>query len=109
MINREEVTFSRNAEAIMIPSGERVLVPEGAQGTITQSLGGSYTVVVNGNMFRIEGKDADALGLLSRESNRALELLACARDALQRQLEPERRPFPVLAFDPEEVSGAVAG
>jgi probable FeS assembly SUF system protein SufT len=23
---------------------------------------GSYTVVVNGNMFRIEGKDADALG-----------------------------------------------
>ena len=36
---------------------------KGEQAHITQSLGGSYTVVVNGNMFRIEGKDADALGL----------------------------------------------
>jgi probable FeS assembly SUF system protein SufT len=29
---------------------------------VTQALGGSYTVVVNGNMFRIDGHDADALG-----------------------------------------------
>ncbi len=29
---------------------------------ITQSLGGSYTVLVNGNMVRIDGKDADAIG-----------------------------------------------
>jgi probable FeS assembly SUF system protein SufT len=33
------------------------------QAYLSQSLGGSYTVVVNGNMFRIEGKDADALCL----------------------------------------------
>ena len=39
---------------------ERLQKGELAQ--ITKSLGGSYTVVVNGNMFRIEGKDADALG-----------------------------------------------
>ncbi len=32
---------------------------------ITQSLGGCYTVVINGNMARIEGKDADAIGLVS--------------------------------------------
>jgi probable FeS assembly SUF system protein SufT len=36
---------------------------QGEQARITQTLGGSYTVIVNGNMFRIEGKDADALGL----------------------------------------------
>lgn len=36
---------------------------KGEQAYVTQSLGGSYTVIVNGNMFRIEGKDADALGM----------------------------------------------
>ena len=47
----------------MIPVGSKVTLQKGEQAYITQSLGGSYTVVVNGNMFRIEGKDADALGL----------------------------------------------
>jgi len=60
---REEVTFSRAAEAVMIPSGERVLVPEGAQATITQSLGGSYTLITDrGLMVRISGKDVEAIG-----------------------------------------------
>jgi probable FeS assembly SUF system protein SufT len=39
-----------------------VTLQKGEQAYITQSLGGSYTVIVNGNMFRIDGKDADALG-----------------------------------------------
>ncbi len=30
--------------------------------TLTQALGGTYTVVLNGNMARIDGADADALG-----------------------------------------------
>ncbi len=30
--------------------------------TLTQSLGGTYTVIANGNMARVEGEDADALG-----------------------------------------------
>lgn len=30
---------------------------------ITQQLGGSITVMVQGNLYRVEGKDADALGL----------------------------------------------
>ena len=47
----------------MIPVGERVTLQKGQEASITQTLGGSYTVIVNGNMFRIEGKDADALGL----------------------------------------------
>src|SRR2546423_6143633 len=63
MINREEVTFSRNAEAIMIPSGERVLVPQGAHGTITQSLGGAYTLITDrGLMIRVSGKEVEAIG-----------------------------------------------
>ena len=60
MYQREEVTFSRNTEAIMIPSGERVLVPEGAQGTITQSLGGAYTLITErGLMVRVSGKEVE--------------------------------------------------
>src|SRR5436190_20430323 len=60
---REEITVSRNVEAIMIPSGERVLVPEGARATITQSLGGSYTLITDrGLMIRISGKEVEAIG-----------------------------------------------
>jgi hypothetical protein len=60
---REEVTFSRNAEAIMIPSGERVLVPVGAQATITQSLGGTYTLITDrGLMVRVSGQEVEAIG-----------------------------------------------
>ena len=60
---REEVTFSRSAEAIMIPSGEKVLVPVGAQATITQSLGGTYTVITDrGLMVRISGREVEAIG-----------------------------------------------
>ena len=56
------VTLARDVEAAIIPVGERVTLKQGEQAYITQTLGGSYTVIVNGNMFRIEGKDADALG-----------------------------------------------
>ena len=63
MNSEEPVTLTREVEASIIPVGERVTLQKGEQAYITQSLGGSYTVVVNGNLFRIEGKDADALGI----------------------------------------------
>jgi probable FeS assembly SUF system protein SufT len=47
----------------MIPSGERVLLNQGTEVRITQSLGGCHTVMGVGVMARIDGKDADALGL----------------------------------------------
>src|SRR4026207_1461799 len=60
---REEITFSRNAEAIMIPSGEKVLVPKGAQGTITQALGGAFTLITDrGLMVRLSGQEVEAIG-----------------------------------------------
>lgn len=61
--NSEPVTLTRDVDASVIPIGTKVTLQKGEQANITQSLGGSYTVVVNGNMFRIEGKDADALGM----------------------------------------------
>ena len=57
------VSLARDVEASVVPVGTKVTLQKGEQAYITQSLGGAYTVVVNGNMFRIEGKDADALGV----------------------------------------------
>lgn len=66
---REEVTFSRSAEAIMIPSGEKVLVPIGAQATITQALGGTYTVITDrGLMVRVSGQEVEAIGKTPQDS-----------------------------------------
>jgi len=46
----------------MIPSGDVVTIPVGTIGYITQALGGSFTVFVDGNLFRVAGTDADAIG-----------------------------------------------
>ena len=58
----EPVTLQRDVDAVIIPAGERVRLHEGTGGYITQALGGSFTVYVDGNLFRIDGIDADALG-----------------------------------------------
>jgi len=63
MQTSEPVNLKRDVEASVVPVGTKVTLHAGEPAYITQTLGGTYTVVVNGNMFRIEGKDADALGL----------------------------------------------
>ena len=63
MNQNEPVNLTRDVEAAVVPVGTKVTLMKGEQAYVTQSLGGSYTVIVNGNMFRIEGKDADALGI----------------------------------------------
>lgn len=60
--NQEPVIFSRDCDAVLIPGGEEGVIPEGAEGVLTQSLGGSFTVYIQGNLFRIAGEDADAIG-----------------------------------------------
>jgi probable FeS assembly SUF system protein SufT len=54
--------FERDCAVVMIPSGDEMTLPAGTIGYITQSLGGSFTVFVDGNLFRIAGIDADAIG-----------------------------------------------
>jgi len=58
----EPFSLSRDVSAIIIPVGEQVTLREGTSGFITQALGGSFTVYVEGNLFRVSGTDADALG-----------------------------------------------
>ncbi|OIO74401.1 MAG: putative Fe-S cluster assembly protein SufT [Zetaproteobacteria bacterium CG1_02_53_45] len=61
------ITTTRDVDAILIPLGTPVTIPAGALVLITQELGGTFTVSVSGNLARIEGKDADALGLGEEE------------------------------------------
>ncbi|KAF0191157.1 MAG: hypothetical protein FD165_2089 [Gammaproteobacteria bacterium] len=55
--------LKRDCDAVLIPAGTKITIPAGTQVTITQALGGSYTINIQGNLARIDGKDADALGL----------------------------------------------
>ena len=58
------ITLSRDCEAVLIPSGEKLRLVACSQVWVTQSLGGSFTVMTGrGDMARVEGRDADALGL----------------------------------------------
>lgn len=54
----------RDVEVSRIPSGEKITIPAETQVVITQALGGSFTVLVpsQAGLFRIEGRDADAIG-----------------------------------------------
>ncbi len=56
------VVTQRACPARRVPSGEPVSIPDGQFITINQSLGGNYTVTWQGNMLRIDGTDAEAIG-----------------------------------------------
>ncbi|WP_460104599.1 putative Fe-S cluster assembly protein SufT [Sessilibacter sp. MAH4] len=56
------VVTGRECPARRVPSGEPTTIPPGQFITINQSLGGNYTVTWAGNMLRIDGTDADAIG-----------------------------------------------
>ena len=60
----ELIDLKRECEAIEIPSGLRRFLSAGTKVRISQFLGSGYTVISDmGCMFRIDAKDADALGL----------------------------------------------
>jgi probable FeS assembly SUF system protein SufT len=91
----EPVRFERDCAAVLVPQGDVVSLPAGSVGYITQALGGSYTVFVEGNLFRIAGVDADAIG---KEPPEPLELPAGAGDdAVEQMVWRQLR----TCFDPE--------
>src|SRR5579863_1500747 len=58
----EPIVVQRAVKAVAIPAGVEVNLKVGSVGYITQTLGGSFTVYVDGALFRIAGSDADAIG-----------------------------------------------
>jgi probable FeS assembly SUF system protein SufT len=61
----EPIVVQREVKAVAIPAGVEVNLKLGSVGYITQALGGSFTVYIDGNLFRIAGQDADAIGKTS--------------------------------------------
>lgn len=61
-MERRMVATVRDCPARLVPVGTPITIPKDSFITITQSLGGNYTVTYNGNMARVDGTDADALG-----------------------------------------------
>jgi probable FeS assembly SUF system protein SufT len=68
--------LSRNVIATQIPSGDKHTLASGESVYIHQVLGGSYTVQTSSGLFRIDGKDADALGEVVRQETVEASTLA---------------------------------
>ncbi len=59
----EPIVVQRDLKAVAIPAGIEVTLKVGQVGYITQALGGSFTVYIDGNLFRIPGNEADGIGM----------------------------------------------
>ena len=62
MNENEFIDLKKDCDGFLIPSGDNINLKKGTKVKITQSLGGDYTLHVNGNLVKISGKDADAIG-----------------------------------------------
>ncbi|WP_372809629.1 putative Fe-S cluster assembly protein SufT [Litorivivens sp.] len=62
-MERRMVTTVTDCPGRIVPVGTPITIPKDNFVTITQALGGNYTVTYNGNMVRVDGTDAAALGL----------------------------------------------
>jgi probable FeS assembly SUF system protein SufT len=62
-VEQRMVPVMRDCPARAVPSGTPITLPKNAFVTITQARGGNYTVSFKGNLARVDGTDADALGL----------------------------------------------
>ena len=91
----EHVTLSRDCEAVVIPAGDKVTLRAGMTGFMTQALGGSFTVYIDGNLFRIAGKDGDAIG------KEPLATPDVADDASEAQIEAAVWQQLRTCYDPE--------
>ena len=63
MSEQRTVVTTRDCPARLVPVGTAITIPKNTFVTLRQALGGTFTVTVKGNMARVDGTDADALGL----------------------------------------------
>lgn len=56
------VSTERDCIVRRVPNGDKQLIPSAEFVTITQDLGGNFTITWRGNMYRVDGTDADAIG-----------------------------------------------
>jgi probable FeS assembly SUF system protein SufT len=97
-IMHEEVSLTREVDAIQIPSGDTITLPTGTPVVITQTLGGTYTVATSAGLARISSNDADALGVDPDEKQeKQAEADRLANATLEEQVWHQMKQV----FDPE--------
>src|SRR5579864_4963688 len=91
----ERVELTRECEGVQVPAGNKIMLEKGLEAFITQSLGGTFTVQVPayGGLYRIAGKDADALGKTPAEAGGAVSAGGDLESMVWEQLK--------TCFDPE--------
>jgi probable FeS assembly SUF system protein SufT len=63
-VTNQPITLSRETDVVEVPSGINNKLPAGTVVRVMQNLGTTYTVYSDyGLMYRVDAKDADALGL----------------------------------------------
>jgi len=99
MTDEKPIALKRDCAAIMIPSGEKLTLAAGSNVWLTQTLGSSFTVMTDhGYMVRIDGADAEVLGLAASG-----DVATVPGDALPGGDSVEERVWSQLrsCFDPE--------
>ncbi|MGH7797715.1 MAG: putative Fe-S cluster assembly protein SufT [Candidatus Binatia bacterium] len=97
MTDEKPIVLKRDCAAIMIPSGEKVTLTAGSTVWLTQALGGGFTLMTDhGYMVRIDGADAEVLGITASD-------FAAYGDAAGTDEPVEERVWNQLrsCFDPE--------
>ena len=69
MNENDFIKLSKDCDGLLIPSGDPIKLKKKTPVKITQSLGGYFTLYVNGNLVKLDGKDADAIGKKIKGNN----------------------------------------
>ena len=93
--HREDVLVRRTVTVETVPSGQPIELEAGQLAQITQALGSSFTLVVDGQLVRLKGQDADAIGKTPPEA------IAVPEDLHIDDLEPLIWETLRTCYDPE--------
>jgi probable FeS assembly SUF system protein SufT len=93
--DHEPFIIQREVDAVMVPSGHALKLQPGLAGFISQALGGSFTLYIEGNLYRLAGSEADAIG---KEPFRVPELPPNATEEDVKRLAWDQMK---TCFDPE--------
>ncbi len=91
----EPVTLRRDLEAVIVPDGYTVKIEQDSLVQVTQAMGGCFTIYYEGNLYRVGGLDADALG---KEPTKPPELPA---EATNEEFEALALSQMKTVYDPE--------
>ena len=63
----KEFTILQDVVVHSVPDGIKTTLKKGMSGIISQSLGDNYTVIVEGNMYQVNGIDGESIGEEKRQ------------------------------------------